>query len=327
MKVAYLDLGIFGIFEDYSILPQRYGGGRSLGAELKELNNFHIFANPKCFENVDKEENVKNCHGITDEQKERILRGERLIEVIPQLSDFNIVFHCHTNIYINTANDLKQVIWSVGFNEQIHKDHKYLLTYNDYQFPKIENQDIKQYRFQLGRRIPDFFIQRKKEDFIFQCTRHVPEFSSIEVASFCQRNKIKGIFAGPIADGYPLMNYIDNTYTFYHGQISEGSKLDFTKRAKLYTLLHSWPVPMSLSAIESLGYGTPIACTNLGFLPSLIKNKLNGFFCFNDDNLLEAWEHRNSVNQSDCYLSATKYNHFSMMSSVMECLDKIHSEV
>jgi hypothetical protein len=324
MKVAYLDLGVFGIHEDYSLLPNRYGGGRIFASEMKEFEDFHIFASPECFANVDPEENIKNCHGISNQQKTQIISGERVIEAIPQLSDFDILFHCHTHLHFNTKNDLRQVIWSVGFQEEIHKEHKYLIMYNDFQFPRINNPEIKNYRIQLGKRIPDFFIKRPKEDYIFQCTRHVPEFSSIEVAQFCLRNGVKGIFAGPIADGYPLLANIDNVNTFYLGIISEEEKLKHTKKAKLYTLLHNWPTPFNLSAIESLSYGTPVACTTVGFWPSLIQDKYNGFHCFNEEGLAKAWEMRDSIRQEDCYLSALKYNHYSMIDSVWKALKEVH---
>lgn len=324
MKTAYLDLGIFGIDEDYSLLPKRYGGGRCIGAEMKEFSNFHIFARKRCFENIDEEENRKNCHVITEEQKQRVLNDENVFDVIPGLKDFDILFHCHTAHHFNTGqSNIKQVVWTVGLYEVVHEKNVHLLSYNDYQFPQIKNPETKIYKFTLGKRIPYFFQRREKSDMIFQCTRHVPEFSSIEIASFCLKNGIKGVFAGPIAQNYRLMDYIDNKTTYYLGEISEEEKINLTKQAKIYALIHNWPTPFNLSAIEALGYGTPVACTTLGFWPSLIKHKENGWHCYNDDNLLEFWENRDKFDQSACYLSACKHNHFALIETVNNCLDMI----
>jgi hypothetical protein len=43
MKIAYLDLSP-GIFEDYSLNPKRYGGGRIFASTLKQKSYFTIFA-------------------------------------------------------------------------------------------------------------------------------------------------------------------------------------------------------------------------------------------------------------------------------------------
>ena len=129
----------------------------------------------------------------------------------------------------------------------------------------------------IGINLPEFRVY-KKHNFIFACHRHWPQFQSIEVAKWAQKYKVKTIFAGPICGDYPLKDYIDNKYTYYLGEIPDQLKIEYYQSARLTTLIHNWPTPMSLSALEALAYGCPVACNlNKGFWPTLIQDGINGF--------------------------------------------------
>lgn len=322
MKVAYFDFCLnTTIYEDYSLYPNRYGAGRIFVSYLKQMKDFHIFANSRCFNNLGKYDNKDNCHVVTDEQIYRILNGgENVCQVVPELNDFDIFFHRETAYYFNTG-DLKQIVWSAGYQEIINERHIHLLLYNDYQYPLIMNPNTNIIKFQLGKELPSFFMEREKEDYIFQCTRHDPAFNTIAVADFCNIYGVKGIFAGPCYT-YDLMSHIDNVHTFYLGEISEAKKLELTSKARLYTFLHNWNTPFNISALESLSLGTPIVSTHMGFWPSLVQPGVNGFFATNENDLMYAWENAPKLRQSDCYLSALPYNHLSMINSVTEALKK-----
>lgn len=149
MKVAYLDPCInMTIYEDYSLYPNRYGAGRIFVSYLKQMKDFHIFAKSRCFDNLGKYDNKDNCHVITDEQSYRILNGEDVCQVIPELNDFDILFHRETDRYFNT--NLKQIVWSAGYQEMVNIQHNYLLLYNDYQHPIIMNPNINIIKFHLN---------------------------------------------------------------------------------------------------------------------------------------------------------------------------------
>lgn len=323
MKVAYLDLSP-GIFEDYSLNPKKYGGGRAFAALLKQKKWFDIFADPICFENFSDLDRADSAKFINANIRKEIMEGGPLIAFIPRLKDYDLIIHSHTSIYLNTEGlKCKQAVWSVGYLEQIHERHEHLLLYNDYQAPQIKNPNTKIHKFVLGKPIPNF-KKILKENYIFQCSRHNDIFNSAFVAQFCITNGITGIFAGPIDGNYPLLNYIDNKHTFYYGQISEELKLLLTARARLYTLIHTgWPTPMNLSALEALSVGTPVACNPIGFWPSLIKENNNGFYVNSAESLKSAWDSAPSILQEHCYITACSYNHDKMINSLCSVFEEI----
>lgn len=322
MKIGYVDLNYTTFYEDYSIEPARYGGGRVFASWCKEFFDFTIFGCPETFNNLKPTEAKTKCVGLSPSQMRQLLAGEPLAIIAPEFHDIDLFVYPHTNTYLNLDGlRAKQCTWSAGVEEPIHPNHKYLILYNDYQNPKIQSPNTKVFKFTLGTKLPDF-SPRRKEDFIFQCSRHVECFCSVEVADFCLRNNITAYFAGPIEDGYPLLKYIDNKRTFYLGEITENVKRDYLARARLCTLLHNWPTPFSLSAIEALAYGTPIACVGFGFWPSLITEK-NGFYVRGEEGLLEAWNKAKEINQRECYASVLPYSHLNMIQSVNKAFKEI----
>jgi glycosyltransferase involved in cell wall biosynthesis len=316
MKIAYIDLNHHDHYESYSINPKKYGGGRVFASWAKEkINNFHIFSVEKSFEDVTSDEKINHCHVITQDQINRIKAGEEILTVIPECKDIDIFVHHFSNIFINT--DKAQIVWAVGYGEPINPNIKHLMLYSkNRQNCYILNKNCNIYDVSIGVDFPDTFIEYTKEDFIFQCTRHVEEFGSIEVAKFCNMHNIKCIFAGPIGSNYPLLNFINNKNTYYIGQISEQDKISYTKKAKFCTFIHNWNTPFNLSAIHSLGYGTPIIARPIGFWPDLIQHTNNGFLVNSYDDIYNAWQNRNNVHQLNCFNSVkNKYDINSMINS------------
>ena len=324
VKIAFLDLKLVYFAEDYSLFPKRYGGLRIFAAHLKEFDNFYIFADPECFNNLQPSERRDRCIATNADQRYLLASGAPVSQVLPELGSFDLVVHPHTHVHLNTSGTkLKQLVWQLGIEEEVHPNHDRLLLYNDFQRIQLRNIHTKIYKFTLGTKIPEFFKEYPKEDFIFQCSRHVPVFNSIEIASFCNRNGIKAYFAGPVPDEYPFCEVIDNKNSFYLGEISEEEKIDYTRRARLYTLLQNWPTPFSLSAVEALSVGTPVVATTWGFWPTLIKHGVNGFFASNEAELLNAWNQSQFINQAECYKSVLKYNHLAMIDSLYNVFGKI----
>lgn len=315
MKIAYLDFNEDNFFEDYSISPKRYGGGRIFASSAKD---FHIFANPESFNNLTDSENKSNCHSLKSSQRQDIRIGLPIERIIPEIEDFDLIVHHHANYGINSNKPV--CCWAVGYNEPCHPRNSNLLLFNEYQKPRISNPNTKTYKVVIGKKIPEF-REYPKEDFIFQCTRHVQCFGSIQVAKICKANNIPVVFAGPIIDNeYPLMDYVDGSLIKYIGQISEEEKISYLKKAKLCTFLHFWPTPFNLSAIESLSYGTPIATTNIGFWPSLV-NKKNGSILDSSLNLVQTFY--NKFNQYDCYESSLEFSEDNMLTSFFDSFERI----
>jgi len=323
MKVAYLDFYV-PLFEDYALKPKRYGGGRIFASLLKQHEWFDIFCAEECANNISKEDRKEAFHFFSKDKRDLALQGYPIINLIPELANYDIIVSCYTNVKLNlTGLKAKYIVWSVGYNEDIHECQEHLMIYNDYQHPKIKGGlKTKIHKFVLGKPIEDF-VEREKSNFIFQCTRHCPEFCSIEVAYACNQAGIKAYFAGPINPDYPLLKYINNVNTFYLGQIDEDTKMHFTKKARLYSLVHNWPTPFNLSAIEALSVGTPIVTTNIGFWPSLIKQGVNGFFTYDVNGIIDAYNKAPSIFQRDCYESALPYSNKEMEMSIVKCFENV----
>lgn len=331
MNICYLDLNYPDCLEDYSINPKRYGGGRVFASWAKEkLNNvvgepntFHIFADPKCFENLGDNENKSVCFDLSWEHRKAIREGLPVKDVIPFPNNYDLFVHHHVNLNLNLLGlDAKQVCWAVGLEEYVNPKNDHLILYNQFQHPVLENFNTKVYYAKIGKPIP-IFEEYKKDDYIFQCSRHWDKFNSIEIAKFCTKNRLMGVFAGPIDGNYPLMDYIDGRYTQYVGVISEEEKLKLTKYARLYTMFHSWKTPFNLSAIEALSFGTPVCCADIGFWKSLIVEGKNGFFIKTEQDLLKAWDKAPTLAQKDCWDSVFSYSDTAMVNQFYFAFEKI----
>ncbi|MEK6883652.1 MAG: glycosyltransferase [Nanoarchaeota archaeon] len=317
MKILYCDLNEESHSESYSISPKRYGGGRIFAAHAKEILNtnedeFWLYSDKKSFEDITNLERKDRCIELSYEDKDRLRKGEPIKNIIKDVDKFDLIFHHHTSYFLNLEEiKAKQSCWSLGVQEIINPSFQYAIFYNSYQHPRITPNTNQLYAI-IGKPIPDF-KEYKKEDFIFQCTRHTSTFGSIQVASFCQKYNIEAYFAGPIDKGYPLLDYIDNIKTHYLGIIPEETKNEYYKRARISTFIHSWHTPFNLSAIESLSYGTPIMATDVGFWNSLITPK-NGFLVRDEKSFVDAYNNSLELKQKDCWNTSAKYSVSNMIS-------------
>lgn len=313
MNIAYFDLNHPAHHEDYSINPRNYGGGRIFAAHAKELLNnevdhFYLYSDSKSLANVSSRERFDRCVAITDDQKEALRRGDHLTTVVPYASEIDLIVHHASSFWINTQGlPAKQVAWCLGYKEQVHPNAPYVINYNDFQAPILLNPKTKILKAVIGKPLAPF-KENEKEDYIFQCTRHNICFGSNNVVRFCNLYGIKGLFAGPIDPNYDLLKKIDNKNTFYLGIINEKTKYELTRKARLYTFIHSWPTPFNLSAVEALNVGTPIAASHYGFWPSLVSHGKNGFLIKTPEDLLQAWNSAPKISQKDCFDSVSKFS-------------------
>lgn len=320
MKIGYIDLNYPDHYESYAVNPKRYGGGRIFAAWAKELiPDFHLFSSENSFQDLSDQDKISHCHVINNEQQKLIRDGAPISEVIPETQDIDIFVHHFSNIHINTNKP--QIIWCLGYREHIHPKNKHVMLYSrNRQQPVITHTNHQIYDVVIGVPMSDTFEYNTKENFIFQCTRHVPEFGSINVARLCNHFKIQCIFAGPINNNYPLLQYIDNINTFYIGSVSNEEKIKYTKKARLYTFLHSWPTPFNLSAIDALAYGTPIVSTSIGFWPDLVEENKNGFIINDENAFISAWEKSLNIDQKNCFNSAQNYTIEKMIKSFYQSI-------
>lgn len=326
-KILYLDISpqTNDFKENYSINGSSYGGGAVIGRWAKEMLNFDILAEKECFNEVSKTERLDRCKVISRKDLDRIILGQPLIKIFPESINYDIILASNVGTFINLKgnNKSKLATWVSGFLEAIHPEYEHLFCYNSYQYPKISNKNINLYKIQLGKKIEPWNGDFDKKDYIFQCNRQCELFNSALIARSCRVAKIRGIFAGKIEKGYEeaFFSEIDNKYTFYIGNISENLKNQYNKEARLSTYLHNWPTPFSLSAIESLSFGTPVASTGFGFWSSLIKEGINGFYTDDNNSLVKAYEKSFDIKQKDCYDSVSHFNIENMIKSIeLACL-------
>jgi glycosyltransferase involved in cell wall biosynthesis len=326
-KIAYIDLNHPDFYEDYSYVPRRYGGGRIIPGPLMEFHqNFHIFSDKRSFENV-RADKLGQCRILDWPARKAIREGAAIKDIIPTASEYDLFFHANTNIHLN-LNGLKaeQVIWSVGWSETINPKNKHVMFFDqEFQQPLLYSNDHIIHKIVIGPKVEPF-QEYQKEDLIFQCTRHEKCFQSIEVAQLALKHRIKTVFAGPLQHGYPLPNYIDNLTTFYLGEISNTDKVAWNKKAKFNTQFQSWPTPASLSAKESLAYGSAIIALPIGGWPSFIKQGVNGFIINNEQDFLNAWSARDSIQQKNCHATASEYSEDKMIELLQKAFESIIDE-
>lgn len=335
MKIAYFKLGYSeGWYEDYSINPKGYGGGAVFARWAKELlndadNEFIIFGPEQCFANLGENERKDKCVALRPDLLKALRLKLPIDQLIGGLEIFDLIVHHHTCETINMG-DLKmpQVHWSgFGRGDAGHPNNDWILLYTPGEKPCFGEK----YKYiKIGKPVSkEFPIYPTKytgeEPFVFQCSRHDDHQNTIEVAKNCLTYDIKGYFAGPIHNNYPLMEYIDNKKTFYLGLISEEEKLDYTRKARLTTYLHNWDTVFNQSVIESWSVGTPILAYNRGFFKYTLKDRVNGFI-YNGENFYDSFQRSIIINPYDCWLSAKEFSVEEMVASFKKAFKEIIEE-
>lgn len=329
MKVAYLDLGFSR--EEYCLQPTRYGGGGVVARYLKEDPevDLHVFAPPEAFKNVGVGERHDRCHGLTVEAQQWLRRGGPL-DAIPGMADagFDLILHPHTCETVNRGTLTCPIVHWSGFDGTAgHPGNDYILLYDD-TFKPLWGQKAKYVR--IGKPVPATYTPHPKAGYVFQCSRHDDHMNSLEVARQCLRYGIPGYFAGPIHNGYPLMEHIDGMTTHYLGEVDEATKLAYCRHARLFCLAHQWPsMPFNQSIIEAQGQGTPIWATRLGpFLTRYLEPGVNGWDAA-ETTLLEAFNaaaQDGAARQRVCWDSARAYDVSVMCRTFREAFREIVAE-
>jgi len=330
MKIAYFELAYSeGWYEDYSTNPKGYGGGAVFARWGKELlndaeNEFVLFGPEQAFANLGPTERKDKCVVLRPDILKALRLKLPIDQLIGGLEEFDLIVHHHTCETINMGNlKMPQVHWSgFGRGDAGHPNNDWILLYTPGEKPVFGEK----YKYiKIGKPVPEFKIY-EKEPFIFQCSRHDDHQNTIEVAKNCLKYGIKGYFAGPIHNNYPLIEYIDNKTTFYLGLISEEEKLDYTKRATLTTYLHNWETVFNQSVIESWSVGTPILANNVGFFKYTLKYGVNGFI-YNGQNFEDAFDKaKYFIKQEDCWLSAKEFSVEEMVASFKKAFEEIIKE-
>ena len=342
IKVAYFELFHCGFHEDYSINPKKYGGGPIFPRWAKEFwakedsdIEFTVFAPKGCWEHIDETEETKDCfHDLALDICEHLKKGVNIKNFIPKIDYYDVILHGHTGLAVNNSDCRPiQVHWS-GFGRASdgHSFIPYSLVYGPDLSPFYNNQKV--FPVIIGKPVPEEFVETKKEDFIFQCSRHDGGLDTIRVVDQCNENGVKGYFAGPINGDYPLLEHIDNKNTFYLGEISEQIKLEFSKRARVSTFFYPFGEVFNQSVVECLAHGTPIMRMKIertndptfrNWLKEYIIEGKTGTV-FTGNNFMECWEKSKEIDQKDCWESSQEYSSRKMVETFEEALKEIVKE-
>jgi len=307
MKILLLDLSDGS--EDFS--GNRYGGiGRTFYQIWRDNPNTYIAGHPNSFSRAIHERFyfIENSAAIIDFD-------------CPWLKEFDLVIHTRTNVFLKT--DVPQLVWCPGQGETVHKDHRFVLLHNpEGQKPNIQGSP-KIFKFVLGIDVPEF-QEHEKEDCIVQISNHYPQIQTHIIIDFCNRNKIKGYFGGPMAEGYDIKSLCNGFETRYLGVVTEDVKINLLKKAKLFSCLLGFPINETmLSVKQALSYGCGIIATPIGHMTKSIYPGVNGFFVTCEADIENAWNNRNTIKQKNCYDSIQKYS----AAAMKESLDKVFKEI
>jgi glycosyltransferase involved in cell wall biosynthesis len=331
MNILYLDLNYPDLVENYSLKPKTYGGGRIVpSALLHSLNKmghrFDILSHSACFEGVS-DENIQYCHLITEEHKNLLRNGYPLKNYLhPALHGYDIILHNWHGTKLNLEGlKARDLVWLVGFGEYVHPQNKRIVLYNNYQRPHVYT-DTKVYYARIGVPIPEF-QEYKKENYIFSCHRQSRYFGSELMMQLAHSMGFKYIVGGPKDNNFPnIMDYVDGKHVEYLGVMKEEEKIEYYKHAMCSTHLHDWNVPFNLGLIQSLTYGTPVITTTAGFLPSVVKNGVNGYMLQTQDDFATALERVTRLSQKACYESALEYSTELMVQEYLEVFKEVLKE-
>lgn len=330
MKICNLDLND-GWNENVTNCP-KYGGGNAISRAALDLlndkdfphNEFWIYAGDSAFVTDQPWDDKGRCVSITEEDKAKLRSGEPVKNIIKNAERFEIFLHNYHNISLNLEGlEGVEVCWLVGTQEAPNPKIKHILLYSaKYQAPIIQNPDTKTYPIQIGRKIPKF-APRDKGNYIVAIHRHWKQFRSIEIAEYCKANKINCFMAGPISNGYELLNHVDGKYVKYLGEIGEDIKHELFQSARLALFISDWPNPFSLGAIEANANGCGIVCKNHGFWPSYVKDGLNGFMVQSEHEIKSCYENSAYLNQLTMWQAANQFNDIRMVRSVTDALHEV----
>lgn len=324
LRIAYLDLGCS--IEQYGLHPTRYGGGAVAARYLKQDPEveLHIYAPAEAFDNMGREDRVDRCHVLPPEACEALQRGYPVSELFSPEMIPDLLLHPHTCMTINRGTLNVPVVHFCGFDGSAgHPGNDYVLLYDDTFVPRF-GERAKYVR--IGKPVPESYRPHPRAPYVFQCSRHDDHMGSISVAQQCRRYSIQGYFAGPIHNGYPLMEHIDGKVTHYLGEVDEAVKLGYYRHASLVTLAHQWDMPFSQTIIEAQGQGAPIWATRRGpFLSRYLRPGINGYDA-QETTLLEAFERAATLNGEDCWKAACQYDVSVMCASFRKAFIEIAAE-
>lgn len=81
---------------------------------------------------------------------------------------------------------------------------------------------------------------------------------------------------GGVGELEKLEKLVNMNHFKFLGWIEGEEKKEWLERAKVF-FLPSYSEAMPMSILEAMGYGLPVVASNVGGIPSIVRNNINGF--------------------------------------------------
>ena len=92
--------------------------------------------------------------------------------------------------------------------------------------------------------------------------------------------------------GHPLVHWL--------GEASEEQKVALLEHAIALLMPINWEEPFGLSFIEALAAGTPVITRPMGALPEVMRHGEHGFFCDDEDDMVDACRRIDLIDRGAC---------------------------
>jgi glycosyltransferase involved in cell wall biosynthesis len=127
------------------------------------------------------------------------------------------------------------------------------------------------------------FVKKNKGDYLVWIGRVSPKKGAIIAIQAAKKAGIRLEMAAaidPIDRAYfdaEIKPHIDGNNVVYHGEIGQKALVELYSGALATLYPISWHEPFGLVMVESMATGTPVIAFNIGSVPEIIRDGLNGF--------------------------------------------------
>jgi glycosyltransferase involved in cell wall biosynthesis len=117
---------------------------------------------------------------------------------------------------------------------------------------------------------------------------------------------------------------IDNKQIRYIGPVNDVQKQELLGNALALLFPIRWDEPFGIVMVEALACGTPVIATRRASTPEVIQNKVTGFLCDNEDQMVEAVHQVHTIDRAECRRDAEqRFSHTVLGQKCLALMDKV----
>lgn len=261
--------------------------------------------------------------------------------------DIEKIAHIHggdfINYYKNSGKLIKYSINDMMKNScKIISVSQYMIDELNREFPEYKNKSLKIYNgIELNEIDIDYEQKENVIVYLGKITQYKGIYDLIKSAEYCKSTlenkgwkiKIAGDGEIDLVNKIIRDNKIENIVEVI-GWIEGENKVDMLKKSKVL-IIPSHVESFGISAIEAMSFGNAIIATNVGALPEIIQNNVNGIIV-EKGNYIEIGEnikkmiHDSEITKYMCYENV-KYSKLfskeSMIKQIINLYDNLQSKI